>query len=48
MIPVYEPEIGQDEIKFVVDALKKGELSGTFGNYLESFEKEFAAYSGCK
>jgi len=48
MIPVYEPSIGAEEIKFVTDALQKGELSGTFGNYLESFEKEFATYSGCK
>ena len=48
MIPVYEPSVGAEEIKFVTDAIQKGELSGTFGNYLESFEKEFAAYSGCK
>jgi perosamine synthetase len=48
MIPVYEPAIEEEEIKFVVDALKKGELSGTFGHYLENFEKEFANYSGCK
>jgi perosamine synthetase len=48
MIPVFEPVIGEEEIAFVTDALRKGELSGTFGHYLESFEKEFAAYSGCK
>ena len=48
MIPVFEPVIGEEEIAFVTDALRKGELSGTFGHYLENFEKEFAAYSGCK
>jgi perosamine synthetase len=48
MIPVSEPIIGEEEIEFVTDALRKGELSGTFGFYLESFEKEFSAYTGCK
>lgn len=48
MIPVFEPIIGDDEIAYVTDALKKGELSGTFGHYLESFESEFAAYCGCQ
>ena len=48
MIPVFEPVIGEEEIAFVTDALRKGELSGTYGHYLESFEKEFSAYSGCK
>jgi perosamine synthetase len=48
MIPVSEPIIGEEEIEFVTDALRKGELSGTFGHYLEGFEKEFSAYTGCK
>lgn len=48
MIPVFEPVIGEEEINNVVDALRRGELSGTFGQYLEDFEKEFAAYCGCK
>lgn len=48
MIPVSEPIIGEEEIEFVTDALRKGELSGTFGHYLESFEKEFSSYTGCK
>jgi perosamine synthetase len=48
MIPVSEPVIGEEEIAFVTDALRKAELSGTFGHYLESFEKEFSAFSGCK
>ena len=48
MIPVFEPVIGEDEIQMVVDALRKGEVSGTFGKYIEDFESEFAAYVGCK
>lgn len=48
MIPVFEPVIAEDEIAMVVDALRKGEVSGTFGTYIENFENEFAAYVGCK
>ncbi|MCW5875587.1 MAG: DegT/DnrJ/EryC1/StrS family aminotransferase [Anaerolineales bacterium] len=48
MIPVFEPVISEDEIEAVVDALRKGEVSGTFGSYIEDFESEFAAYAGCK
>src|SRR3990172_8292950 len=46
MIPVFEPVISEDEIAMVVDALRKGEVSGTFGKYIEDFENEFAAYVG--
>ncbi len=48
MIPVFEPVISEDEIALVVDALRHGEVSGTFGHYIEDFENEFAAYVGCK
>jgi perosamine synthetase len=48
MIPVCEPVIGDEEISYVTDALQKGEISGTYGHYLDSFEQEFAAYCGCK
>ena len=47
-IPVFEPVIGQDEIDSVVAALKRGEISGTFGESLKEFEQRFAEYSGCK
>ncbi len=47
-IPVFEPVIAEDEIAMVVDALRKGEVSGTFGKYIEDFENEFANYVGCK
>lgn len=48
MIPVFEPVISEDEIEAVADALRKGEVSGTFGEYIKNFETEFAAYAGCK
>lgn len=48
MIPVFEPVIGKEEIKAVVDALKKGEISGTYGKYIPEFEQKFAEYCGCK
>ena len=47
-IPVFEPIIEQEEIDAVVAALKRGEISGTFGEALKEFEKRFAEYSGCK
>jgi len=48
MIPVFEPIIGKEEIKAVVAALKRGEISGSFGLALEQFENKFAKYVGCK
>jgi perosamine synthetase len=47
-IPVFEPVIEQEEIDSVVAALKRGEISGTFGKSLKEFEQRFAEYSGCK
>jgi perosamine synthetase len=48
MIPVFEPVIGEEEIEAVVAALRRGEISGTFGRALKDFEREFAEYCGCK
>lgn len=48
MIPVFEPAVGQEEIEAVVDALRKGEISGTFGRYLPEFEQRFAQKFGCE
>jgi perosamine synthetase len=48
VIPVSQPVIGEEEIANVVDALRRGEISGNFGAYLARFESEFAAYVGCK
>jgi len=48
MIPVFEPLIGEEEIRAVVDALRQGELSGTFSANIPRFEQAFAEYCGCK
>jgi perosamine synthetase len=48
MIPVFRPVIGEEELANVLDALRRGEISGNFGGYLERFEQRFAAYCGCK
>ncbi len=48
MIPVFEPVIGEDEIQAVVHALRKGEISGSFGESIPRFEQAFAEYVGCK
>jgi perosamine synthetase len=48
MLPVFEPEIGEDEINAVTDALRKGEISGSFGGYIPEFENGFAKYCGAE
>jgi perosamine synthetase len=47
-ILVHEPDIGEEEIEFVVAALRRGEISGSFGTAIPEFEEKFAAYAGCK
>jgi len=47
-IPVFEPVIGEEEIQAVVAALRRGEISGTFGQALTSFEEQFAKYCECQ
>jgi perosamine synthetase len=48
VIPVFEPEIGEDEIAAVVAALRRGELSGSFGETIPTFERAFAEYCECR
>ncbi len=48
MIEVFEPVIGDEEIEAVIAALRRGEISGSFGESIPRFEEEFAAYCGCK
>jgi perosamine synthetase len=48
VIPVFEPVIGEEEIDAVVAALRRGEISGTYGRDLEKFENQFAQYCGCE
>jgi perosamine synthetase len=47
-IPVHEPEFGEEEIAAVVAALRRGEISGSFGMAVPEFEEKFANYCGCK
>lgn len=46
MIPVFEPQIGEAEIDAVVAALRRGEISGSFGECIPEFERSFAEYVG--
>src|SRR5216684_4643462 len=48
MIPVFEPVIGEEEVAVVVAAIRRGEISGSFGESIPRFEEAFAAYCGCK
>jgi perosamine synthetase len=48
MIPVFDPDIGEDEISAVVAALRRKEISGSFGKPIQEFEESFAAFCGCK
>ncbi len=48
MIPVFEPLITDADIQAVVEALKRGEISGTFGDSIPQFEKEFSSFIGCE
>ncbi len=48
MIPVFEPEIGEEEILEVTNALRKGEISGSFGDCIPKFENLFSKYVGCE
>ena len=47
MIPVSEPNIGKEELKNVIDAVKSGWISSK-GRYISKFESEFARYMGAK
>lgn len=48
MIEVFDPIIGDEEIEAVVAALRRGEISGSFGEAIPRFEQEFAGFCGCK
>lgn len=47
-IPVSTPWLDEAETACVNDALKKGAISGFYGDYLPLFENEFAEYCECK
>lgn len=46
-IPVCEPLLAGNELKYVTEAVKTGWISSS-GKYVTEFEKQFAAYCGCK
>ncbi len=39
MIPVYEPHIGEEEVAAVAAAVRRGEISGSFGESIPAFER---------
>jgi perosamine synthetase len=47
MIPVCEPFLNGNELKYVQDAVETGWISSA-GKYVTAFEEQFAAYCGCK
>src|SRR6266542_355334 len=48
MIEVFDAVIGEEEIQAVTAALRRGEISGTFGKSIPEFEQSFAEYCGCQ
>jgi perosamine synthetase len=48
VIPVFEPFIGEEEAEAVANAVRCGEISGSFGIEIEAFEREFAEYVGAR
>lgn len=46
-IPVAEPDIGEDELKNVTEAVKSGWVSSK-GKYIKEFESEFSKFIGTK
>jgi len=46
-IPVCEPFLNGNELKYVADAVSTGWISSA-GKYVSEFEKQFAAYSDCR
>ena len=48
MIPVFEPYLGEEEAQYVLAAIQRGEISGSFGTAITDFEERFAGYVGAK
>jgi perosamine synthetase len=47
-IPVSRPQLGESEVAYVNQALRANALSGVFGEFIERFEHEFAAFCDAK
>jgi perosamine synthetase len=48
MIRVFESHIGEQEAQAVAAAVRRGEISGSFGESIPAFERRFADYVGAK
>lgn len=46
-IEVFQPQVLEEDISAVEAALRRGEISGSFGDSLREFEERFAAFCGC-
>lgn len=46
MIPVFSPELTEEDAQAVAQAVRNGEVSGSFGQNIPQFEARFAAYVG--
>jgi perosamine synthetase len=46
MIPVCDPVMGDEEVEAVAAAVRRGEISGSFGPSIPAFERAFADYCG--
>lgn len=47
-VPVSRPHLGEAEVRFVNEALAQNAISGVFGEFIDRFETEFAAFCGSK
>lgn len=48
MIPVFQPSVSKKDITSVVNAIKKGEISGSYGDNIKEFETNFAKFINTK
>ena len=48
IVPVSRPDMGEEEIRFVNEALRENAISGLFGSALTQFEESFAEFCGSK
>lgn len=48
MIPLYVPELLDEDAQLVMDALRRGEISGSAGRYIPAFEERCAASCGAR
>lgn len=48
MIPVFQPVIADQDVKLALEAVRAGEISGSFGKFISQFEERFAAYCNCE